>query len=173
MHEYAVKSAVTFVVTRPKILLKIGCKSLFTMGGGETQNRTGDTRIFSPLLYRLSYFAVPMDKPRNLLIKGFDLGQSQRIMIFENSPLFEGVRDNQPGVYQAKRGIWNRFFCLNTRRKGGRPPVHSVVKLGQQFEQTQGVPRLDQYSISPRFLPAQKVRAGFGRYSSKSHSPPR
>ena len=43
MHEYAVKSAVTFVVTRPKILLKIGCKSLFTMGGGETQNRTGDS----------------------------------------------------------------------------------------------------------------------------------
>ena len=26
-------------------------------GGGETQNRTGDTRIFSPLLYQLSYFA--------------------------------------------------------------------------------------------------------------------
>ena len=27
-------------------------------GGGETQNRTGDTRIFNPLLYRLSYLAV-------------------------------------------------------------------------------------------------------------------
>ena len=26
-------------------------------GGGETQNRTGDTRIFSPLLYQLSYLA--------------------------------------------------------------------------------------------------------------------
>ncbi len=26
--------------------------------GGETQNRTGDTRIFSPLLYQLSYLAV-------------------------------------------------------------------------------------------------------------------
>ena len=26
-------------------------------GGGQTQNRTGDTRIFSPLLYRLSYLA--------------------------------------------------------------------------------------------------------------------
>ena len=25
--------------------------------GGQTQNRTGDTRIFSPLLYRLSYLA--------------------------------------------------------------------------------------------------------------------
>ena len=71
MHEYAVKSAVTFVVTRPKILLKIGCKSLFTMGGGETQNRTGDTRIFSPLLYRLSYFAVPMVKPRGNLKQRF------------------------------------------------------------------------------------------------------
>ena len=27
--------------------------------GGETQNRTGDTRIFSPLLYQLSYLATP------------------------------------------------------------------------------------------------------------------
>jgi hypothetical protein len=26
--------------------------------GGETQNRTGDTRIFSPLLYHLSYLAI-------------------------------------------------------------------------------------------------------------------
>ena len=25
--------------------------------GGQTQNRTGDTRIFNPLLYRLSYLA--------------------------------------------------------------------------------------------------------------------
>ncbi len=26
--------------------------------GAETQNRTGDTRIFSPLLYRLSYLGT-------------------------------------------------------------------------------------------------------------------
>ena len=26
--------------------------------GGETQNRTGDTRIFSPVLYQLSYLAT-------------------------------------------------------------------------------------------------------------------
>ena len=31
--------------------------SIFT-DGGETQNRTGDTRIFSPLLYLLSYLAL-------------------------------------------------------------------------------------------------------------------
>ncbi len=34
-------------------------QSLEKMGGGETRNRTGDTRIFSPLLYQLSYLAVP------------------------------------------------------------------------------------------------------------------
>ena len=37
--------------------------SRFHPGGGQTQNRTGDTRIFSPLLYRLSYLA-PQDKRR-------------------------------------------------------------------------------------------------------------
>src|SRR5690606_26681103 len=30
----------------------------FSKGGGETRNRTGDTRIFSALLYQLSYLAV-------------------------------------------------------------------------------------------------------------------
>lgn len=29
--------------------------------GAETQNRTGDTRIFSPLLYRLSYLGTSWD----------------------------------------------------------------------------------------------------------------
>jgi hypothetical protein len=32
-------------------LVAPGC----TLNGGGAQNRTGDTRIFSPLLYRLSY----------------------------------------------------------------------------------------------------------------------
>ena len=42
--------------------------------GGETRNRTGDTRIFSPLLYQLSYLAAvgngnqkPLDSGRQLL----------------------------------------------------------------------------------------------------------
>ena len=30
-------------------------KHLCTFFGGATRNRTGDTRIFSPLLYQLSY----------------------------------------------------------------------------------------------------------------------
>ncbi len=35
------------------------CKSL-KVSGGSRQNRTADTRIFSPLLYRLSYRATPL-----------------------------------------------------------------------------------------------------------------
>lgn len=31
--------------------------------GGQRQNRTADTRIFSPLLYRLSYLANEAIKP--------------------------------------------------------------------------------------------------------------
>ena len=38
--------------------LFIICWILKVFGGGETQNRTGDTRIFSPLLYQLSYPAT-------------------------------------------------------------------------------------------------------------------
>ena len=33
------------------------------MNGGQGRNRTTDTRIFSPLLYLLSYLAVPVRKP--------------------------------------------------------------------------------------------------------------
>ena len=31
--------------------------TMWALNGGQTQNRTGDTRIFSPLLYQLSYLA--------------------------------------------------------------------------------------------------------------------
>ena len=34
------------------------CKSLAFSESGATRNRTGDTRIFSPLLYQLSYGTV-------------------------------------------------------------------------------------------------------------------
>ena len=39
----------------------------FCVNGGSGQNRTGDTRIFSPLLYRLSY--------RTRWLRGMDLNQ--------------------------------------------------------------------------------------------------
>ena len=33
-------------------------RPVFSFGGGQGRNRTTDTRIFSPLLYQLSYLAV-------------------------------------------------------------------------------------------------------------------
>ena len=37
-------------------------------GGGDGRNRTADTRIFSPLLYQLSYITVATDR-RNVCVK--------------------------------------------------------------------------------------------------------
>ncbi len=34
------------------------------VNGGQGQNRTADTRIFNPLLYRLSYLAIGMGGPQ-------------------------------------------------------------------------------------------------------------
>ena len=49
--------------------------------GGQTQNRTGDTRIFSPLLYQLSYLAtspLPIAIVRSLCCCGAVVGLSSR-----------------------------------------------------------------------------------------------
>ena len=51
---------VTIVVTLPIVTKKknseiLNCKLFRSFMGGATRNRTGDTRIFSPLLYQLSY----------------------------------------------------------------------------------------------------------------------
>ncbi len=59
----------------PRLLLK---------NGGRSQNRTGDTRIFSPLLYQLSY---PATKPPNgepSKIAGFQAKTSPCNSIFDN-----------------------------------------------------------------------------------------
>ena len=39
--------------------------NLHHSNGGSGRNRTSDTRIFSPLLYRLSYRGVAFGKPKN------------------------------------------------------------------------------------------------------------
>ncbi len=44
---------------KEKALQKTNLKQGFSKGGGgTTRNRTGDTRIFSPLLYQLSYGTI-------------------------------------------------------------------------------------------------------------------
>ena len=54
---------VTIVVTLPIVTKKknseiLNCKLFRSFMGGATRNRTGDTRIFSPLLYQLSYGTI-------------------------------------------------------------------------------------------------------------------
>jgi hypothetical protein len=41
--------------------------------GGQGQNRTADTRIFNPLLYRLSYLAISRPISRHPEVKGREL----------------------------------------------------------------------------------------------------
>lgn len=64
--------------------------------GGEAQNRTGDTRIFSPLLYRLSYLAktvgeitgrvLPLSSSLSffLVFVGFDV---ESVFQFQHQPI--------------------------------------------------------------------------------------
>ena len=47
------------------------CKSLILLekSGGQGRNRTTDTRIFSPLLYQLSYLAILYDEIASSFLK--------------------------------------------------------------------------------------------------------
>ena len=41
-----------------RVKMRIDAENQAQKKGGETRNRTADTRIFSPLLYQLSYLAL-------------------------------------------------------------------------------------------------------------------
>ena len=47
-------------------------KQLCTFFGGATRNRTGDTRIFSPLLYQLSYGTISISFAVAKVVKVLD-----------------------------------------------------------------------------------------------------
>ena len=53
-------------------------KHLCTFFGGATRNRTGDTRIFSPLLYQLSYGTIVVLFCDAKLRKSFKIKDSLR-----------------------------------------------------------------------------------------------
>ena len=62
--KYASRSKVTdFAISRPAIMphATLKCSNMFRSNenGAQGRNRTSDTRIFSPLLYQLSYLGVP------------------------------------------------------------------------------------------------------------------
>ena len=76
------------------------------LGGGETRNRTGDTRIFSPLLYQLSYLA---ETQRDLKCKSLPKGQSESRMGW----LWTDAQYD-PFLYQNNSGGW--LYYYGTRR---------------------------------------------------------
>ena len=49
-----------------------GFSKIEKLFGGATRNRTGDTRIFSPLLYQLSYRAKLREQDLNLRPSGYE-----------------------------------------------------------------------------------------------------
>ena len=53
-----------------KISNKLSINKLEILSSGTTRNRTGDTRIFSPLLYQLSYGTIPTHAGKKLANRG-------------------------------------------------------------------------------------------------------
>ena|GEM_PF-2085723 len=71
--------------------------------GGEAQNRTGDTRIFSPLLYRLSYLAETVR----------ELTGSFKALSSTLSPFFLIIGFNIEAVFQLQdQPVDNRLFLF-------------------------------------------------------------
>ena len=77
------------------------------MGWWRNPESNGDTRIFSPLLYRLSYFAVPMVKP-SLTLKQMKLFWS---IVKESSEIFK------VSLYTSK--IFQMIFYWDKARADG------------------------------------------------------
>ena len=67
--------------------LKVKISYLIDKYGGQGQNRTADTGIFSPLLYQLSYLALKGERVLNRA----QPGQSSRAAEISRIPLFSEV----------------------------------------------------------------------------------
>src|SRR5258706_2420195 len=90
--------------------------------GGQGRNRTSDTRIFSPLLYQLSYLAGPV-RPGSECGKGARIIRGIRPLAkntrrWLQSPRFTGSRVNESSASATKR--WQRIARRCGARKGGR-----------------------------------------------------
>src|SRR5258705_10037758 len=90
--------------------------------GGQVRNRTSDTRIFSPLLYQLSYLAGPV-RPGSECGKGARIIRGIRPLAkntrrWLQSPRFTDSRVNESSASATKR--WQRIARRCGARKGGR-----------------------------------------------------
>ena len=109
--------------------------------GGETQNRTGDTRLFRPLLYRLSYLATHWwgaFPDRGWICQGFSLRQSHckfRDWAVQSLWNLYWNKEEFPEVWAT----WLKYFHL-TKLLGeldmlhmqNNFPLHSMSKIKRQ-----------------------------------------
>ena len=88
-------------------------KHLCTFFGGATRNRTGDTRIFSPLLYHLSYGTILLC----LCIRCFSFADAKVDKIFELPNFFPDfmIKSYQQNNERCSKppfsGSGQRLFC--------------------------------------------------------------
>ncbi len=91
--------------------------SLRCLCGAETRNRTRDTRIFSPLLYRLSYLGTSAQKVENTVpfvkreIEGGRRGLDRLFFLLENVGqikefFLQGVDIDLPFLVGDRRSLW-------------------------------------------------------------------
>ncbi len=114
---------------------------LFYKNGGSRRNRTADTRIFSPLLYRLSYRAILREVllleccsyfwshcpyPHALLIRGSNSGRTTRRTFGE--VLLVALPTELPGHMKGSAAL----SCVNRKNKmagltGFEPAISCVT----------------------------------------------
>ena len=76
------------------------------MRGGQGQNRTADTRIFSPLLYRLSYLAIFDALMTTLDCREREIIANQTAL----SIIFRGLFDGRL-LYAVQRSLLIAIIC--------------------------------------------------------------
>ena len=97
------------------------CLILFRKNGGQGRNRTTDTRIFSPLLYQLSYLA----KFSVLAFQIAAKGRSYRVAVVRTGSRSSGQGRGRPGTIAV---VQKRSEGANER--GIRPVEPAAVKGG-------------------------------------------
>src|SRR5258706_2346318 len=101
--------------------------------GGQGRNRTSDTRIFSPLLYQLSYLAGPV-RPGSECGKGARIIRGIRPLAkntrrWLQSPRFTHSKVTEPKASAAKRRqrIARRVRCAETRAGPRQPRPEAAI----------------------------------------------
>ena len=113
--------------------------------GGSGRNRTADTRIFNPLLYRLSYRAFDCDHPRG---RG-------------------GIKGGPPRFDNRKIPFWSEIF-RKIWRNGRRVPKQALAGAGTAWERIELEPENSSSSREAPGTPVTMLTVVEGSLSERS-----